>query len=111
MNNITPEQFEALVRQVQNNSGSVSLIFTGILAAVGLISLMIWIMNFRLKPLEALIPQVAEIQKTVQEIYIKMWKPESLNDRIANVVSDDIKEHEKTCPARKCYIHAKTDEQ
>lgn len=110
MNNITPEQFEALVRTMHNNSGSVTLIFFGILAAVGIIGLMLWIMNFRLKPLEALIPKIAAIQETVQEIYAKMWKPENLNDRIANMVGDDIKEHEKTCPARKCHIHAKTDE-
>ena len=110
MNNITPEQLESLVRAAHNNSSSVTLIFFGILAAVGLIGLMLWIMNFRLKPLEALIPQIAAIQETVQEIYAKMWKPDSLNDRITAMVVDDIKEHEKTCPARKCHIHAKDSE-
>ena len=108
MGNLTVEQFEQLINALRSQSGShdATLIFTGIMAFAGIIFVMWWVLNLKLAPLEKLSESLAtaiqELNKEVTELSKKIWAPGQLEDKIKLEVAQQLAEHVKTCPCRKC---------
>lgn len=102
--NLTVEQFEQLITALQSGSGSNSaiLIFTGIIAVVGLVALMWWVLNLRLGPLEKLTYElkdsIAELDKQIQALDKKIWSPDDLDNKLKVACTEMIQAHIKSCP-------------
>lgn len=106
--NITAEQFERLLEALGSQSGShdATLIFTGLLAFAGIIFVMWWVLNLKLAPLEKLSESlekaIKELNTEVTELSKKIWAPGQLEDKIKLEVAQQLAEHTKSCPCRKC---------
>lgn len=102
--NLTVEQFEQLMVALKSQDGSQAaiLVFTGILALSGIILVMWWVLNLKLKPLEELSKNLSsalkELNDQIQDLSKKMWSAEALDNKIQVAISDEIKEHIKNCP-------------
>ena len=100
--NLTQEQFNMLLQTLQTPEGSNTaiLIFIGLLAAVGIISVVWFILNIRLKPVESLEHRLEIMQQTLNSMNSKLWTQETLDLMISDRIHNCIKEHERDCPIR-----------
>ena len=101
---LTVEQFEQLLLALKTQDGSEAaiLVFTGILALSGIIFIMWWVLNLKLKPLEelskSLSSSIKELNTQIQDLSTKMWSAEALDNKIKVAVAEQIQEHIKNCP-------------
>ncbi|MFA5667422.1 MAG: hypothetical protein WC944_10580 [Candidatus Cloacimonadaceae bacterium] len=92
----TADNIETIITGV-SAGGIATLIFLGVIATVGVL-LFVWnVLNFRLKPVEKLEQKMDKMQETLSEMNAKIWSTDSLNNRIDNKISAQLKMHEREC--------------
>ena len=103
------EQFEQLINALKTQDGSQAtiLVFTGIIVVVGLMAVLMWVLNLKLRPLEivseGLSQAIKELNPKISELSKKMWTAEALDNKIRVTVDEKIKDHLANCPY-KCSI-------
>lgn len=104
---LTADQFEKLLQTLNTQGGSNNaiLIFSGILALVGIMLVVWFVLNLRLKPVEKMEERIDECQKMLASINSKMWTVDHIDSRINSKMHDCIKEHERDCPLRQTMLH------
>lgn len=100
---LTPEQFDALLRALRTSDGANSsiLVFTGIIAMAGLLLVVWFIINMRMKPVDNLEKQLDNIHELLTDLTSKMWTTENLENKVRVIVQEHIGKHENSCPYRK----------
>lgn len=104
---LSAEQFEALLKALSTTDGSqyAILVFSGILALAGIMLVVWFVLNMRLKPVDKLEERIDEMQKMLSSMNSKMWTAENLDNRINNKIHECIKDHERDCPLRQTMLH------
>lgn len=104
---LTADQFEKLLQTLNTQGGSNNaiLIFSGILALVGIMLVVWFVLNLRLKPVEKMEERIDECQKMLASINSKMWTVDHINSHINSKMHECIKEHERDCPLRQSMLH------
>lgn len=100
---LTPEQFDALLRALRTSDGANSsiLVFTGIIAMAGLLLVVWFIINLKMKPVDKLEKQLDNIHELLTDLTSKMWTTENLENKVRVIVQEHISKHENSCPYRK----------
>lgn len=104
---LSPEQFEELLKALNTPDGSQYsiLVFAGIIALAGIMLVVWFVLNMRLKPVDKLEARMDEMQKMLTNMNGKMWTAENLDNRINNKIHECIKDHERDCPVRQSMLH------
>lgn len=101
---VSAEQIEQVLEalKTQNGSQAAILVFTGIIVVIGLMTVLMWVLNLKLKPLEivssSLSDAIKELNPKIAELSKKMWTAEALENKIKVTVDDKIKDHVANCP-------------
>lgn len=106
---MSADQFSDLIKALSTQQGSNSaiLVFSGIVAITGILAIVWWVLNLRLKPLEDLSTRIDKLNEAlvntnakIGEMNAKMWSSEALDNKIKVLVAEALKEHETNCPLR-----------
>lgn len=102
--NMSPDQLDALIKALGTQDGSqyAILVFCGVMAMAGMLMVMWFVLNMRLKPVEKLEARIDEMQKMLTSMNAKMWTQETLDIRIDNRLHELLHQHERDCPCRNC---------